>query len=161
VVEEHPVPAVGQQVSCISFDSRLVASDPPVEVGVRELDPPKAEEERRVRVAFDVGKGMMPTMHRRPLARAYPCRKPDHQAKNPRDVGPHPDRFVRHSAMEVHRGADDADLRGKEGDQHCNKDLRHQEKLAVSGWILSSPKASAPASSCSLAGMSSRWSRAS
>jgi hypothetical protein len=39
--------------------------------------------------------------------------------------------------MQVHSRANDADLRGEQADEHCNKDLLHREKLAVSGEILS------------------------
>ena len=55
--------------------------------------------------------------------------------------------------MEVHRRADDADLRGEKADQNGSKDSYHPENLAAKGRNSSALAARWVVSSCSLAAM--------
>src|SRR5205807_5823599 len=68
MVEEHPVPTVGLKVTRVATDGRLVPRDPAVHDHIAELHGGVALEDRGVRIALDVGEGVMLAVHGHPLA---------------------------------------------------------------------------------------------
>jgi hypothetical protein len=78
---------------------------------VAELDRPEAVQVRAVRIAFDLGEGVMLAVHRDPFARAEPGRNPQTESKEEGDGRVKLESLVSGAAVKKNRGAENGDLR--------------------------------------------------
>jgi hypothetical protein len=81
---------------------------------IAELHGPEAMKVRAVRIAVNLGKGVMLAMHGNPFARAEAGGNPETQSEEKRNDGMQLERFMRGAAMEKNSGAENRYLRDEE-----------------------------------------------
>jgi hypothetical protein len=125
VVEEEAVPAVGGQVACVAGDLVAVLGHLAVQGHVGELHHGEALTDRRVRIALDVGEGVVLAMDGGPLAGPDAGRDPDHDAEHPRGAGGEGDGAVTEATVQPHRRQEEGHGRKGESEDH-RQDERHE-----------------------------------
>ena len=102
-IEQPSVPTVGREILRVLGHEFDVARRPSIESDVRPLHTPPAEKNRGVRIAFDIGVGVMLAMDGDPLTRSDSRRDPDEQSTQAANRASEHERPMRQRAVQIDR----------------------------------------------------------
>ena len=131
VIVEPAVGAGRLQIPCVSAQRLAVASLAAVEGDIAALDLEPSEQHGRVRVALDVGEGVVLAVHGNPLTWANAGRDPHEQPKCLGHGTFEGHRLVGQATVQEHRGGHECDAGNAEtNDQTQHDDPQHRHSLS-------------------------------